>query len=439
MKPGSRVRRELLVIYAPLLLLILAAFVLAFHYMEPAPPRKIVMASGEPGGAYAAFAERYRKLLEKQGLELEIRHTRGTMENLELLREGEVDTAFVQGGVGLGEVGTAGLEGLGSLYFEPLWLFYRDGLETKDRIPSLKGLKMSLGPDGSGTQALVRRLLAGNGIPVDGSNLLTLPSDEAAAELEKGTLDAAFFVASLESSRIRDLLHSPGVHVASMGRAEAYARRYPYITRVVLPEGAEDLANNVPPYDTELLAVTSSLVVREGIHPAVVGLLMQVLEKVHSRRGWFEKRGEFPTPDYMVFPLNEQAEHYYKHGPPFLQRYLPFWAASFLDRMKIMILPLLGLMLPMFKVGPPLYRWRMRSRIYRWYDQLEEVDTRAANDPEADLPQLRKELEEMEREVRDIKVPLSFSDQLYHLRLHIDFVSRRLERLMENRKGTSSR
>ena len=439
MKPGNRARREQLGIYGPLLLVILAAFAVAFGYMEPAPPRKITIASGEPGGAYAEFAKRYQRLLQKQGLVLEIRHTQGTMENLELLRSGKVDVAFVQGGVELGEAGTAGLEGLGSLYFEPLWLFYRDGVEVKDGIPSLKGLRMSLGPDGSGTQALVRRLLVGNGIPLHGPNLQTLSSDEAAEKLVEGTLDAAFFVASLESRRIRDLLHSTRVHLASFRRAEAYARRYPYITRVVLPEGAEDLANNVPPYDVELLAVTSSLVVRRGIHPALVGLLMQVMEEVHSRRGWFEKRGAFPTPDYMAFPLNEQAQHYYKQGPPFLQRYLPFWAASFLDRIKIMILPLLGLMVPMFKLAPPLYRWRMRSRIYRWYDQLEEVDTRAANDPEADLLQLKKELDEMEREVRDIKVPLSFSDQLYHLRLHIDFVSRRLERLLAARESVASR
>ena len=250
------------------------------------------------------------------------------------------------------------------------------------------------------------------------------------SKLEAGTLDAAFFVSSPQGEIVRNLLHSGKTEPVNFERAEAYARRYSFLTSLLLPEGSEDLASNLPDRDLHLLAVTASLVNREELHPAVIGLLMQVLEEVHGKGGWFEEPGEFPTPDYLSFPLSPQAARYYKNGPPFLQRYLPFWAASFLDRMKIMILPLLGLMLPMFKIVPPLYRWRMRSRIYRWYEQLEAVDTRAANDPEADLPKLLKQLDAMEQEVRDIKVPLSFSDQLYHLRLHIDFVSRRVKQLM---------
>jgi len=366
--------------------------------------------------------------LKKEGIELEIRQTRGSMENLELLQAGKVDVAFIQGGVSFQERVATGLEGLGSLYFEPLWLFYRNGVEISGRIPALRGLTVSLGPEGSGTLALVRRLLEDNALPSDGSGLLKLSMAEAAKRLKDGSLDAAFFVASLQGELVRALLHSPRVRAASFERAGAYARRYPYLTELVLPEGSEDLAHNLPDHDLHLLATTSSLVIREALHPAIISLLMQVLEQVHGEGGWFEKRGEFPAPDYLAFPLSEQAEHYYKHGPPFLQRYLPFWAASFLDRMKIMVLPLLGLLLPMFKMGPPVYRWRMRSRIYRWYDELEEVDKRAANDPDADPAKLMATLNALEREVRDIKVPLAFSDQLYHLRLHIDFVRKEMKR-----------
>ena len=199
------------------------------------------------------------------------------------------------------------------------------------------------------------------------------------SKLEAGTLDAAFFVSSPQGEIVRNLLHSGKTEPVNFERAEAYARRYSFLTSLLLPEGSEDLASNLPDRDLHLLAVTASLVNREELHPAVIGLLMQVLEEVHGKGGWFEAPGEFPTPDYLSFSLSPQAARYYKNGPPFLQRYLPFWAASFLDRMKIMILPLLGLMLPMFKIVPPLYRWRMRSRIYRWYEQLEAVDTRAAN------------------------------------------------------------
>ena len=428
-------KRENLIIYGPLVVIVIIGFLVALHYVKPAPPRQIAIAAGEKGGAYYAFAERYRRLLAREGMELVVLETHGAVENLQLLRGGKVDVAFLQGGVGIQGGETTGLEGLGSLYFEPLWLFRREGLELPGRLPALRGLEVSLGPDGSGTQALVRKLLQDNGFPLDAPGLLALSSTESAKRLEAGTLDAAFFVSSPQGEIVRNLLHSEKAKPVNFERAEAYARRYSFLTSLLLPEGSEDLASNLPDRDLHLLAVTASLVVREELHPAVIGLLMQVLEEVHGKGGWFEKPGEFPTPDYLSFPLNPQAARYYKNGPPFLQRYLPFWAASFLDRMKIMILPLLGLMLPMFKIVPPLYRWRMRARIYRWYEQLEAVDTRAANDPEADLPKLLKQLDAMEQEVRDIKVPLSFSDQLYHLRLHIDFVSRRVERLMAGQEA----
>ncbi len=425
-------------VYGPLVLIVFLGLLIAVNYVKPAPPDHVTIAAGEPGGAYLAFARQYARRLAKEGITLEIIETSGSVENLGLLKGGKVDMAFVQGGIGLEAGETAGLEGLGSLYFEPLWLFHRKGLELRGRVPALRGLKVSMGPDGSGTQALVRRLLQDNGFSPDSPGLTELPSAEAAKRLEAGTLDAAFFVSSPRGELVRGLLHSGKAVATSFERAEAYARRYPFLTSLVLPEGAEDLARNLPDHDLKLLATTSSLVVREALHPAVVALLMQVLEAVHGKPGWFEKRGEFPSPDYLAFPLNPQAARYYKQGPPFLQRYLPFWLASFLDRIKIMLLPLLGLMLPAFKVVPPLYRWRMRSRIYRWYDELEDVDTRAANDPHADPGQLRRVLDGLEQEVRDIRVPLSFSDQLYHLRLHIDFVRKRMEELTAARRADST-
>ncbi len=420
-------RKEMLAVYGPLALIVILGLVVALRYVKPAPPDHVTIASGEPAGAYHAFAQRYARLLKKEGITLEIVPSSGSVENLGLLKQGKVDMAFIQGGIGVDAGDAAGLEGLGSLYFEPLWLFLREGLQVPGRVPALRGLKVSIGPDGSGTQALVLRLLKDNGFPLNSPGLLKKPSARAAKELESGELDAAFFVSSPKGGLVRGLLHSGKVVATSFERAEAYARRYPFLTSLVLPEGAEDLAQNLPDHDLKLLATTSSLVVREELHPAVVALLMQVLETVHGKPGWFNKAGEFPSPDYLAFPLNPQAARYYKQGPPFLQRYLPFWLASFLDRIKIMLLPLLGLMLPAFKVVPPLYRWRMRSRIYRWYDKLEDVDTRAANDPDADPDRLRAVLDSLESEVRDIRVPLSFSDQLYHLRLHIDLVRKRME------------
>ncbi|WP_456405871.1 TAXI family TRAP transporter solute-binding subunit [Thiolapillus sp.] len=417
--------KEQLSVYGPLALLVLAGFVWAYQHIKPAPPDHIIIASGEKGGAYYAFARRYGELLKEQGIQLEIVNTRGSVENLELLNQGSVDLAFVQGGVNQGNLSTT-LEGLGSLYYEPLWLFHQSSIELH-RIPGLQGLRVATGPEGSGTQVLVKLLLKENALRDASLELLPLESAEAADGLREGSLDAAFFVASPQSELVSGLLHDPSIRLASFERAHAYARRHDFLSVLTLPEGAEDLAANIPSQEVQLLAAASNLVVREGMHPGLVSLLMQIIDKVHRPAGWFSKEGEFPNSRYLSFPLNEQAERYYRHGPPFLQRYLPFWAASLLDRMKIMILPLLGLLLPLFKVVPPLYRWRMRSRIYRWYEELEDIDKESARQQHKSRAVLMEKLDDLEREVREVKVPLSFSYQLYHLRLHINFVRGRLK------------
>jgi TRAP transporter TAXI family solute receptor len=418
--------KELLAVYGPLALLVLFGFVLAYQYIKPAPPDHILMASGEKGGAYDEFARRYQKRLAKQGITLEIVDTHGSVDNLRLLAEGRVDMAFVQGGVAKpGQLGTR-LESLGSLYYEPLWMFQRSDLNI-DRLTGMKGLRLAIGPEGSGTRALVELLLQENQLSANEAQLLSIDSAEAARRLHEGSVDVAFFVASPESGRVASLLHDPQVKLVNIQRATAYARRHPFLVELTLPEGAEDLATNIPARDIRLLAATSELVIQEDLHPAIVALMMQVIDKVHGDAGWFSGEGEFPSPRHTSFPLSSEAERFFRDGPPFLQRFLPFWAASLLDRTKIMILPLLGLLLPLFKVVPPLYRWRMRARIYRWYEELQEVDRNILTaSPREKLAYLGK-LDELEREVRDVVVPLSFAYQLYHLRLHIDFVRQKLQ------------
>ncbi len=426
MKKNKRNWKEVLPIYGPLVLLVVLGFVWAFQYIKPAPPDHLTIATGETGGAYYAFAQKYQGLLQKQGITLEVIPTKGSVENLELLQQGKVDMAFIQGGVVSQSPQSARLQGLGSLYYEPLWLFHQQGKKL-GRIPGLRGLKIGIGPDGSGTQSLVKLLLHDNALDESSAQLLSLSSVDAAQGLRSGKIDAAFFVASPKSKLVSSLLHDPAIQPASFERAEAYARRHDFLTVLNLPEGAEDLAGNIPTQNIKLLATTSNLVVHENLHPGLVSFMMQIVSKVHSPSGWFSAEGEFPNPKHMSFPLNEQAARFYKNGPPFLQRYLPFWAASLMDRMKIMILPLLGLLLPLFKVVPPLYRWRMRARIYRWYEQLEEVDKDSTWESEEEIAASLDMLDKLEKEVRDIKVPLSFSYQLYHLRLHIDFVRGKIE------------
>ena len=405
-------------IYGPAALVVIVAFVVAFQFIKPAPPDRVVMATGGVDGAYHAFAKRYAEFLAREGITLELRPTAGSVENLELLRSGAVSLALVQGGVD-DEV-PAQLYSLGSVYYEPLWLFHRKEVPFR-HLRDLAGRRLAVGPEGSGTRALAGRLLRENGI--DDSTWVGAGGQLAVDALLNAEIDAAFFVISAESEPVTRLLRHPDIALADFARAQAYTRRHHFLNSLELPEGVVDLAANIPHRTLRLLAPTANLVSTTDLHPAVIDLVLQAASEVHRDGGWFEGRDEFPMPGLLAFPLSKDAERYYKHGPPFLQRYLPFWAASLVDRLKVMLLPLLVLLLPLLKVMPPIYTWRMRARVYRWYEELEQAEQSLASG-ERDVAWVYRELARIETEVQQVKVPLSFTDQLYHLRQHIDLVRR---------------
>ena len=411
-------------IYAPAVLLVLVGFIVAFQFIKPAPPRSVVIASGAKGGAYHQYAEFYAKRLAKEGIHLKVLETAGSVENIQLLRQGKADIALVQGGIE--DHGTRPvLESLGSLYYEPLWLFHAPRI-TLARLGDLSGLRVGIGKQGSGTRALVGRLLRDNGLSADAVGMSSIGGEQAVQGLLDGTLDAAFFVSSPHSDLIQRLLRDPRVQLTSFDRADAYARRYRFLTGVDLPEGLVDLQHNIPPQRVKLLAPAANLVVNADIHPAITDLLLQAASQAHSEGGWFEAPDQFPSDQLLAYPLADEARRYYQYGPPFLQRYLPFWAASLIDRLKVMLLPLVLMLLPLMKIMPPIYQWRMSSRVYRWYKELARVDLQLSGHPPGDRDKLAAELDRIESEVRHVNVPLSFAHQLYHLRQHIDLLRQRL-------------
>ena len=412
-------------IYGPAALAVLAAFVVAYQFIKPAPPDHVRIASGSTDGAYYAFAQAYARELAKEGVRLEVLSTSGSVENIRLLHAGKVDAALVQGGIpdaGQGER----LHSLGSLYYEPLWVFVRRDLSLSD-LRALQGLRVGIGSEGSGTHALAARLLADNGIGADNAQLQAIAGAEAAERLQKGGLDAAFFVASPRSPLIQSLLRAQGLRLFSFRRAEAYARRYRFLSGVTLPQGVVDLQRNLPPEDVRLLAPAANMVVSGEMHPAIAELLLQAMASVHRDGDWFSGPGEFPQAGLLAYPLADEAARYYKNGPPFLQRYLPFWAASLVDRLKVMLLPLVLMMLPLFKVLPPIYNWRMGARIYRWYDELEALEEAVVATPATERAALAARLDRIEDGVRRVRVPASYGRQLYHLRQHIQLVRSRLQ------------
>lgn len=409
--------------------LVVAGFWLAYQFVEPAPPGTIRMATGRPDGAYHQFAERYRQPLKEQGIELELVPSQGAVENLELLTRDQnpVDLAFVQGGVD-----TTGLEdqlaSLGSLYYEPIWVFHSIGIQPRT-LKDLSGMRIGVGGAGSGTQAVARTLLAANGVGPAEASLVEIDFTGGAQALLRGDLDALFVIASPTAGVVRQLATDPQVAIMNFVRADAYVRLYRYTSRLDLPEGVVDLAANRPERDIELLSVTANMVVRRDFHPALVDLVLQIARQVHASPGILEAPEEFPTRDYAILPVDDDAARYYRYGPPFLQRYLPFWAANLVDRLKIMLLPLIALLIPLGRALPPVYQWRVRSRVYRWYDDLQALDPRRADvEPDVDSVESRLgALDELEADVNRVSVPLSYTDELYHLRSHIAMVRRDLE------------
>ncbi len=415
---------EKLKLFVPAIVLALLGFVIAFQFVDPAPPMTLTLTAGQKGGAYYAHAESYRDFLQQRGVTVQILESAGSMQNIDRLKSGEAELAFVQSGLVSPETAQSEkLQSLGSMYYEPLWVFLRQGVNLQ-LLSELKGKRIAIGLPGSGTKALALQLLRDNGIDESNTSLLAISSLEAVKLLRSAKVDALFVVSAASSGTVQSLQQNKYVHLMSIKRATAYTRRMDSISSVMLPQGALNLALNVPAVDTPLLASAATLMMNENLHPDLQALVMQAAAEIHVGKSLFSSAAHFPTPQYAGLPLSSIADNFYKSGPPLLQRYLPFWAATMMDRLKVMLLPFIALLLPLSKVMPPLYRWRIRSRIYRWYKKLSDID---AGTVDGYSPALLAELERMEMEIRKVKVPLPYAEELYHLRVHLALVHDQLK------------
>ena len=430
--------RDLLATAGPFIVLALALLGLAYWMLDPAPPKKVVLATGAEQGAYAEFGARYVQALKEYGIKVELRGTQGAAENLKLLDDPNsgVDLAFVQGGAGEqvrrddGGDDDSALVSLGSLFYEPVWLFYRGdsaqrllGAPTLTSLAQLPGWRLNIGARGSGVPNLMARLLEANRIDPASLTRVRLEQTPAVVALLGGDIDALVFASAPESLLVQMLLQTPGIQLYDFAQAEAYARRLPFLSAVTLPRGVVDIAGDIPPHDVRLVAPTASLVARRSTHPALIQLFVQAAQKVHGGAGWFQRKGEFPSAANSERPLAKEAQRYYQNGPPLLQRYLPFWLANLVDRMWPVLVTLIAVLIPLSRMVPPLYQFRVRSRVFRWYGQLRSVENAIGVRPTAEL---LRDLETIERRVEHVSVPLSYADELYALRTHIQMVGNRL-------------
>lgn len=446
--------RDLLLSAGPSVLLVLGLVWLAYWWLNPNPPKRVVLATGPEQSAYDAFGQRYAQALAREGIELVLLRTQGSSDNLQMLRTGQADVAFVQGGTAvLGEGDQASLLSLGSLFVEPLWLFYREQAAQRapeqaplNHLRQMKGWRVNVGSDGSGVPQLFSNVLAVNRLSGKDFKLSEMKQTPATVAFLNGELDALVFASAPESPMVQMLLQTPGVRLLGFPQSEAYARRLGYLQPVVLPQGVVDLARNVPTHDVRLIAPTTSLVARADTHPAVVQLMTQAALAIHSPASWFSRAREYPSLAHAELPLSPEAVRAVSGGGvPYLQRYLPFWLANLVERMWLAMGLILALALPLSRVVPPLYTLRIRSRVFRWYAQLRDIEERAgtlrpeAGEPTAedapdvpccsDTAPLLRELDELEVKAGHMAVPLAYADELYALRAHIHMVRKKILRI----------
>jgi TRAP transporter TAXI family solute receptor len=416
-----------------IVLIVSIGFVVAYQFVEPAPPKKIVISTGASSGAYYQFAQRYAALLAKSGITLEVLASEGSLQNIERLKSGEAQVGFVQGGVippkeDPDAPDDSGLLSLGSLFYEPVWVFYR-GDKVLERLTDLRGKRIAIGQEGSGVRQLAQQLLAANDIAA-GKRLLPLAGLKAAEELQQGRIDAAFIIAAESAPVVQVLLRSPGVRLMSFAQAAAYQRRFPFLTKLTFPHGVADLVRDFPPEDIKLLAPTANLVIRDDLHPALQSLLLQALSDVHGNSGFFQDAGEFPSYKDQMLPLSPEAARYFKAGSPFLQRYLPFWLAVLIDRLIVLLVPIVALLIPLLKIAPAIYTWRVRAKIFRIYGELKFLEDDLKHHFEAaKLDDYRSRLDTLEDDASQLRVPLGFTDLVYTLREHVNLVRQALLKL----------
>jgi len=416
------------------ILIITAAFVVAVLWtavviLRPLPPRSVTMVTGPEGGAYYEFGKQYREILAREGIELHLQTTAGSLDNLRQLNDPRygVSVGFVQGGTA-SEESEYNLASLGTVAFEPLWFFFRSEFQGKG-LEGLRGKRISIGPVGSGTRALSLELLARNGIDQNFAELLALTPRSAGEKLVSGEIEAALILTSWDSSVVRRLLADSNVKLASFPRADAYVALFPFLNKVIVPAGVGDLAQNRPPSDAVLLAPKASLAVRQDLHPAIQYLLLDAAVQIHSGPGIFQKPGQFPAAESIDLPLSEEARQFYKTGRPFLLRYLPFWLAVLLGRLLLLLIPVVGILLPLVRFVPALYGWQVRRKIYHIYGELRFIEHDLDRRDEAEsVSDLVVQVHRLEEKADHLQVPVFYAEMLYILRVQITLVRGRLER-----------
>ena len=396
-------------------------------YFFPAPPSKVIMATAFKGSSFEYYANQYQEIFARSNVDLELRPTNGATENMKLLQDSrsDVQISFMLSGISDGKH-APGLLSLGTVYNNPYWIFYSSN-EPLNRLSQLIGKRIAVGPEGSGTRASAEQILGKGGVNSETATFLPFGGTAAAEAINDGKVDAVWIIGAPDATAVSSLLQNPNVRIMSLPMAEAFTRIFPDLARLVLPQGVIDIYRNIPPNDVQLIGSTTKVLVRSDLHPEIVQLLLQTMVEVHGRSNIFQRTGEFPNGTDVEYPVAPAAIDFYKNGPSFMQRHLPLWLSVHAQRAIAVLVAAVALGLPMFRLLPTAYNWLTRRRLFHWYAQLKALEASFDTDPTGKhLAQKQAEIERIEEAVSHIRFPLTFSDQLYNLRSHIDIVRRKV-------------
>ena len=406
---------------------VLSIVSLALIYFLPSPPSKVVMATGNKGGIFPYYGRQYREVFSRFHIELELRETAGAGENIKLLQDpnSDVEIAFVSGGISDSKH-SPGLLSLGTVYNNPYWIFYSSN-EPFDQLSRLMGKRIAVGPEGSATRTSAEKILGKGGVNSETAIFLPFAGTAAVEAINDGKVDAVWIIGAPDATAVKSLLQNPNVRIMSFPTAEAFTRIFPDLARMVLPQGVIDIYRNIPPNDVQLIGSTTKVLVRGDLHPEIVQLLLQTMVEAHGGSNIFQRIGEFPNGTDVEYPVAPAATDFYKNGPSFLQRHLPLWLSVHAQRAIAVLVATIALGLPMFRFLPTAYNWLTRRRLFYWYAELKALEASFDTDPTGKhLAQKQAEIERIEEAVSHIRFPLTFSDQLYNLRSHIDIVRRKI-------------
>ncbi|MBU3014097.1 TAXI family TRAP transporter solute-binding subunit [Poseidonibacter lekithochrous] len=425
-------KNKVLLVSLLILAFIIASFYTTIQFIQPVPKKEFTIATGSKNGQYYKTALIYKEILEKQKVKVNILTSKGSIDNLQLIKEKKADVAFIQNGIDYDQKETQ-VSTLASTYYEPLWIFYRNEKYTMDYIVELTSKKISVGQEGSGTNDLASKILSDNKIDNTNSSILNYSTEESKEKLLKGELDAIFLVSSPDSAVIKELLENPDINLFSLKRAKAYSRKYNFLEPIKLYEGTINLYKNVPSENINLLATTALLVARDDFSEELTRLVLKSIKDIHNKKNLFEAENQFPNLHNITIKTNEEAQRYFDYGDTWLEKIFPYWIASNLDRLKILIIPLITLLIPLIKGTLPLYKWSVRSKIYRWYDELQALDLALEGLKIEELKSKLLEVEELKKEIKEeTKVPLSYMGEYYDLIMHLELIISKLHSKINN-------